>query len=67
MGNTYLGIELGSTRIKAALINDNHELVYSGDYTWKSTYKDGIWTYDLIEVWVGIKAVIEGIENVNAI
>ena len=45
--NTYLGIEFGSTRIKAVAINDAFKSVSSGDYTWKSTYDKGIWTYDL--------------------
>ena len=38
-----LGIELGSTRIKAVAIDPEHIPVASGDYTWKSTYEDGIW------------------------
>ena len=50
MNHTYLGIELGSTRIKAVAIDNKHIPVSSGDYTWKSTYENGIWTYDLAEV-----------------
>ena len=59
----YLGIELGSTRIKAVAIDDNHIPVSSGDYTWKSSYENGIWTYDLAEVWQGLKTALSGIEN----
>ena len=47
---TMLGIELGSTRIKAVTINEKHIPVSSGDYTWKSSYENGVWTYDLAEV-----------------
>lgn len=64
-----LGIELGSTRIKAVAIDENHVPVASGDYTWKSTYEQGIWTYDLEEVWTGLKATlaqIDGREQIQA-
>ena len=60
--NTYLGIEFGSTRIKAVAINDTYKSVSSGDYTWKSTYDNGIWTYDLEEVWIGLKEALKNIE-----
>ena len=59
----YLGIELGSTRIKAVAIDENHVPVSSGDYTWKSSYENGIWTYDLAEVWQGLKQALAGVEN----
>ena len=60
--DNYLGIELGSTRIKAVAIDEKHTPVSSGDYTWKSTYENGIWTYDLAEVWIGLKAALSGLE-----
>jgi len=60
---SYLGIELGSTRIKAVTIDGNHKPLSGGDYTWKSSYENGIWTYDLAEVWVGLKAALAGVEN----
>lgn len=59
----YLGIELGSTRIKAITIDGSHAPVSSGDHTWASSYENGIWTYDLAEVWVGLKTALAGIEN----
>lgn len=59
----YLGIELGSTRIKAVAIDERHIPVSSGDYTWKSTYENGIWTYDLKEAWTGLKAAISAVED----
>ena len=61
--NTYLGIELGSTRIKAVAIDDNHQPVYSGDYTWAADFKDGIWTYDLNEAWLGLKTALKSVGN----
>ena len=57
---TMLGIELGSTRIKAVTINEQHVPVSSGDYTWKSSYENGVWTYDLAEVWKGLKTALSG-------
>jgi sugar (pentulose or hexulose) kinase len=63
MVDRYLGIELGSTRIKAVSIDKLHKPVASGDYTWKSTYENGIWTYDLQQVWTGLKAALSAIEG----
>ena len=60
---TTLGIELGSTRIKAVAINENHVPVSSGDYTWASSYENGIWTYDHGEVWTGLNTALAGVEN----
>lgn len=57
----YLGIELGSTRIKAVAIDESHTPVSTGDYTWKSTYENGVWTYSLDEVWTGLKTALRGV------
>lgn len=59
----FLGIELGSTRIKAVAIDEKHVPVSSGDYTWASSYENGIWTYSLDEVWKGLKTALSGVEN----
>ena len=67
MNKTALGIELGSTRIKAVAIDGAHKPVSSGDYTWASTYENGVWTYSLDEVWVGLKTALSGIENREAV
>ncbi len=53
-GNAVLGIEYGSTRIKAILINSAKVPVASGDYTWESTLENGVWTYSLEEIHQGI-------------
>ena len=69
MDKKFLGVELGSTRIKAVAIDESHIPVSSGDYTWKSTYKNGVWTYSLDEVWQGLKVALEqvdGRENIAA-
>ena len=54
---TYLGIELGSTRIKAVLIAPDYTTIASGDYGWENKYKDGYWTYDIEDVWTGLQSV----------
>ena len=66
---TYLGMELGSTRIKAVTIDGTFKPVSSGDYTWASSYENGVWTYSLDEVWTGLKSAlsqVEGRENIAA-
>ena len=63
MGKLALGIELGSTRIKAVAIDENNRIVSSGDYTWKSDLKDGIWTYPMEKVWVGLNQAVSGIQD----
>ena len=61
--NTYLGIELGSTRIKAVAVDEGFRPVSSGDYTWASRYENGVWTYGLEEVWTGLRAALSAVEN----
>lgn len=60
---TFLGIELGSTRIKAMAIDESCRPVSAGDYTWASSYENGVWTYPLDQVWVGLKAALSGVEH----
>ncbi|MDR1985485.1 MAG: FGGY-family carbohydrate kinase [Treponema sp.] len=55
-GNTFLGIELGSTRIKAVLIGADFSPLASGTYDWENRLEDGIWTYHLDDLWQGIQA-----------
>ena len=54
-GRTFLGIELGSTRIKAVLIDESHKPIASGSYDWENQLENGIWTYALDEVWKGLQ------------
>ncbi|WOO86707.1 FGGY-family carbohydrate kinase [Mollicutes bacterium LVI A0039] len=53
-GNVSLGIELGSTRIKAVLIDSKNVSIAQGDFEWENKLVDGYWTYSLIEIWNGI-------------
>lgn len=54
-GNTSLGIEFGSTRIKAVLIGSDHTPIASGSYDWENKLVDNIWSYDLDEIWTGLQ------------
>ena len=54
--NTFLGIEFGSTRIKAVLIDEGYETVATGGYDWENRFENGIWTYHLDDVWTGLQA-----------
>ena len=51
----YLGIELGSTRIKAVLIDENYALLASGAHDWENRLEDGYWTYSLNDVRTGVQ------------
>lgn len=66
---TYLGIEFGSTRIKAIAIDEGYNIVSKGEYGWKSDYIDGVWTYSLDETWQGLKTALKSIkaENISGI
>lgn len=52
--NTALGIEFGSTRIKAVLVDEENKVLAQGDHEWENHLENGIWTYPLDEVWAGL-------------
>lgn len=54
-GETALGIELGSTRIKAVLVDAECRTIAAGSYGWENAFCDGIWTYSLDDVWKGVQ------------
>nr|WP_314840673.1 FGGY-family carbohydrate kinase [uncultured Microbacterium sp.] len=56
-GRTSLGIELGSTRIKACLVGeDPSHVLATGSFAWENRLENGLWTYGLDEVWQGLQA-----------
>lgn len=55
-GRTALGIEFGSTRIKAVLIDDTYRTIASGDYQWAGHLEDGLWSYSKEEIWKGLQS-----------
>lgn len=62
-GKTTLGIEFGSTRIKAVLIDDNFQTIASGDYSWASHLEDGLWSYTTEEIWGGLQSAYASMAN----
>ena len=50
-----LGVEFGSTRIKAVLLDDNHVQIASGAHDWENRFENGIWTYSMEDVWSGLQ------------
>ena len=54
--SAVIGIELGSTRIKAVLIDENHQVLASGAYSWQNSLENGVWVYPLESAIAGIRA-----------
>jgi len=54
-GRTVLGIEFGSTRIKAVLVAEDNAPVATGAHDWENRLENGIWTYSLEDVWNGLQ------------
>lgn len=54
-GKAVLGIEFGSTRIKAVLVDENNVPVASGSHDWENQFVNGIWTYSLDAIWAGLQ------------
>ncbi|MGN0333061.1 MAG: xylulokinase [Lachnospiraceae bacterium] len=54
-GQTALGLEFGSTRIKAVLVDADHNPIASGDHVWENRLDNGIWTYTLDDIWTGLR------------
>ena len=52
---TALGIEFGSTRIKAVLVDDKYNPIASGSYEWENRYENGVWTYSLDDIHKGLQ------------
>ena len=63
----FLGVEFGSTRIKAVEIDGGHAVRSSGEHTWASRYENGVWTYALEDVWRGLKDALGQLSEREAI
>lgn len=60
-GKTALGIEFGSTRIKAVLVNELNEPIALGTHDWENRLENGVWTYSLEDIWSGLQACYAGL------
>ena len=66
-GKAILGIEFGSTRIKAVLIDDNNKPIAQGSHAWENQLVDGLWTYSIDTIWAGLQDCYADLrKNVNA-
>ena len=54
-GKAILGIEFGSTRIKAVLIDEENNPIAQGSHTWENQLVDGLWTYSIGAIWFGLQ------------
>src|SRR3954452_17226174 len=62
-GHTALGIELGSTRIKAVLIGPDHAPLAVGTHDWENQFVDRLWTYSLDAVWTGVQESVAALAD----
>jgi len=62
-GRTALGIEFGSTRIKAVLIDDEHSTIAIGSHEWENRFENGVWTYTLEDIWKGLQSSYQDLTN----
>lgn len=62
-GKESLGIEFGSTRIKAVLIDENANPIATGSHDWENKLEDGIWTYHIDDVWLGLQDAYKSLNN----
>ena len=58
-----IGIEFGSTNIKAVMLDENHEIIASNEYAWESTLKNGIWIYTLEQAKIGLADCYAGLKQ----
>ena len=66
-GRTVLGIEFGSTRIKAVLVDESHEPIAMGTHDWENRLENNIWTYSLDDIWNGLQGCYRSLaEDVKA-
>ena len=54
-GKAVLGIELGSTRIKAVLIDEEHRPIAQGSHEWENQLVNGLWSYNIESIWYGLQ------------
>lgn len=62
-GNECLGIEFGSTRIKAILIDDEFNVLATGSYDWENKLVDGYWTYSIDDIWHGLQSAYKSLND----
>ena len=64
-GKAILGIEFGSTRIKAVLIDQDNKPIAQGSHEWENQLVDGLWTYSIEAIWYGLPFAGSGTANIE--
>ena len=62
-GKAILGIEFGSTRIKAVLIDPEYKPIAQGSHTWENQLVDGLWSYSVESIWYGLQDCYVNLRN----
>ena len=62
-GKAVLGIEFGSTRIKAVLVDENNNPIASGSHEWENHFENGVWTYPMDEIHAGLKSCYKDLKK----
>ena len=62
-GRTTLGIEFGSTRIKAVLVDEGNVPIASGGHDWENQYVNQVWTYSLEDIWEGLQKCYQDLKK----
>lgn len=62
-GSECLGIEFGSTRIKAILIDDEFNVLATGSYDWENKLVEGYWTYSIDDIWHGLQSAYKSLND----
>ncbi len=62
-GKAVLGIEFGSTRIKAVLMDEMGKVLASGGHGWENRFEGGVWTYSLDDIWTGLQDCYQDLKN----
>lgn len=62
-GKTALGIEFGSTRIKAVLVDESHQPIAMGTHDWENRLENNIWTYSLDDIWNGLQGCYKSLAD----
>ena len=62
-GKAVLGIEFGSTRIKAVLVDENNNPIASGSHEWENHFENGVWTYPMDEIHAGLRCCYKDLKK----
>ena len=60
-GQAVMGLEFGSTRIKAVLVDSDYNVIAQGDHEWENRFEDGYWTYSLDDIITGLQDCIRAL------